>query len=90
MIHHNPKHNPTNTPGSSNLQGNPHNNSHNGGPVTLYDLRHGTKIASDVAEHSVRVLLNVENWTAWRLKVYFFLTFCRRLHFPFIFSDIAK
>ena len=64
--HDNPGHNnPT-----SNPHGNPHNNS-NSGPVTLYDLKHGTKNAPGGAEHSVRCLLNVENWTAWRLKVKF-------------------
>ena len=63
--HDNPGHN---NPPSSNPHGNPHNNS-NSGPVTLYDLKHGTKNAPGVAEHSVRCLLNVENWTAWRLKV---------------------
>ena len=57
--HHNPGDNP---------HGNPHNNS-NSGPVTLYDLRYATKNAPELSEHSVRVLLNVENWTAWRLKV---------------------
>ena len=55
-------------PGHNNPSGNPHNNS-NSGPVTLYDLKHGTKNAPGVAEHSVRCLLNVENWTAWKLKV---------------------
>ena len=64
----NPKHNPT----SGNPHGNPHNNS-NTGPVSLYDLRHGTKNALGVEEHSVRCLLNVENWTAWRLKVGYLL-----------------
>ena len=59
--------NPHNNPGG-NPHGNPHNNS-NSGPVSLYDLRHGTKNALGVSEHSVRCLLNVENWTAWRLKV---------------------
>ena len=57
----------THNPGD-NPHGNPHNNS-NSGPVTLYDLRYATKNAPELSEHSVRVLLNVENWTAWRLKV---------------------
>ena len=64
---HNSNSNPHNNPGG-NPHGNPHNNS-NSGPVTLYDLKHGTDHAPGVAEHSVRCLLNVENWTAWRLKV---------------------
>lgn len=61
------RHNPGHNNPSSNPDGNPHNNS-NSGPVTLYDLKHGTESAPKVAEHSVRCLLNVENWTAWRLK----------------------
>lgn len=31
--------------------------------TSLYDLRH-----NDMNDHSVRCLLNIENWTAWRLK----------------------
>ena len=65
---HNSNNNPHHNPGG-NPHGNPHNNSNSSGPVTLYDLRHGTKNALGVSEHSVRCLLNVENWTAWRLKV---------------------
>ena len=57
--HHNPGDNPP---------GNPHNKT-NSGPVTLYDLRYATEKVPGLSEHSVRVLLNVENWTAWRLKV---------------------
>ena len=56
--HDNPGHN---NPPSSNPHGNPHNNS-NSGPVSLYDLRHGTKNALGVSEHSVRCILNIENW----------------------------
>ena len=65
-LNHN-SNNPHNNP-HGNPHGNPHNNTYNG-PVTLYDLRHGTKKAPGVNEHSVRCILNVENWTAWRLKV---------------------
>ena len=53
--------------------GNPHNKKVNAsvynGAVSLYDLRHGSSKAPGVREFSVRCLINVENWTAWRLKV---------------------
>ena len=74
--------NPGHNNPSSNPHGNPHNNS-NSGPVTLYDLKHGTKNAPGVAEHSVRCLLNVENWTAWRLKDALSHNHCGYIHEKF-------
>lgn len=59
-----------NNPHGGNPHGNPHNGSVYNGPVSLHDLKHGTSKAPEISEHSVRCLLNIENWTAWRLKVY--------------------
>ena len=66
---HNSRNNP-HDPQRGNPHGNPHNGSVYNGPVSLHDLKYGTSKAPGIAEHSVRCLLNVENWTAWRLKVY--------------------
>jgi len=46
--------------------------------TTLYDLRHNS-----MEEHSVRCIINIENWTTWKLKDALAHNHCGYIHDTF-------
>ena len=52
---------------------------------SLYNLRHN---ASLMEEHSVRCLINIENWTAWRLKDALSHNHCGYIHHDYTAPNV--